>query len=167
MYFCLRFKWENIEKGCNDLFSLSLKHLGQYTQLRGNQVVKLKRGYCDVIEALIRPYKCEFNKRLRLEHVLKRILLCERLNNRETVTRCKHCEYTKDINKSVLIVDDLQSKRELILICDFVISTMSLGCLKDRIESLIEPKELLPIEKIKSVQRLGFGSWIKVKIKFI
>lgn len=167
LHFYFRFKWENIEKGCSNIFNLSLKYLDTYTQLRGSQVVKLKRGYCDVFDALINKNKEKFYSKLKLENCLEKILLCRKLvdaSESETTGQqeCLHCRFSQDPNKPVVLVRDLKNKQDVVIICNQAICTMSLGYLKEHFETLIEPFEFVPSEKLNSIRKLGFGPWNKV-----
>ena len=133
--------------------------------MKGCQIIQTKYGYSGVIKGMIKSNEQEFNKRLKLNHSLEKILMCNELDkDLNKNSPCKHCLYTTDKNKIVLEINNLneESKKPLIVICDNVVCTMSLGFLKENIEKIIEPSSLIPEEKMMAISRLGFGTINKV-----
>ena len=76
--------------------------------------------------------------------MLKKIILCSK-----NEPNCLHCSYTnnKDSNKIVAIINDLEENKDLIVICENIVCTMSLGYLKENLSSLIEPIGFVSNEK--------------------
>ena len=133
--------------------------------MKGCQIIQTKYGYSGVIKGMIKSNEQEFNKRLKLNHSLEKILMCNELDkDLNKNSPCKHCLYTTDKNKIVLEINNLneESKKPLIVICDNVVCTMSLGFLKENIEKIIEPSSLIPEEKMMAISRLGYGTINKV-----
>ena len=133
--------------------------------MKGCQIIQTKYGYSGVIKGMIKSNEQEFNKRLKLNHSLEKILMCNELDkDLNKNSPCKHCLYTTDKNKIVLEINNLneESKKPLIVICDNVVCTMSLGFLKENIEKIIEPSSLIPEEKMMAISRLGYGAVNKV-----
>ena len=129
-----RIRYECIENGCSRLDSLSVKHLGCWKELEGNQQVELKYGYKAILDSMINKTDSEkFYSKLKLKHSLSRILLCENSFNDEKSANdsCEHCLYTNDENKVVLLVEN--NSENIVFICNHVICTMSLGYLKENL----------------------------------
>ncbi len=168
--FLWRCKWENIEKGCNNLLDLSLNNFGAYKKLKGSQVVKTKNGYESILKHLIAPHEHKFNSKLKLKHSLNKIMMCENLKqelsgNKHIKYNCSHCAFSNDPNKVVLLVNNFTKStlpRDLVIICKHVICTMSLGCLKKFGENLLEPDTFMPKDKLTAIKRLGFGNFVKI-----
>ena len=118
--------------------------------------MELKFGYRNIVKLIIQNHQKQFNSRLRLKHALKKILACS------TQPGCLHCSYTPDKDRLVLIVNNLETNSDLIVICDNVVCTMSLGYLKDNLANLIEPSSYIPNEKLVAVSRLGYGTVNKI-----
>ena len=160
-----RCKSENIEIGCHSVTELSLKNYCIFKDMKGCQIIQTKYGYSGVIKGMIKSNEQEYNQRLRLNHSLEKILMCNELDkDLNKNSPCKHCLYTTDKNKIVLEIGNLneESKKPLIVICDNVICTMSLGFLKENIENIIEPPSFIPEDKMKAISRLGYGTINKV-----
>jgi hypothetical protein len=155
--FLWRCKWENIEKGCANIFDLSLKNFGTYTKLPGSQVVKLKQGYKHVINALIDKQRSKFEAKLRLKSQLRKILPCLKSNS-----ACQNCVYTQDQNKIVCMVTDELNHSDCVVVCRNVLCTMSLGFMKEHIEQIVEPSDLIPEEKLAAIKRVGFQAFHKI-----
>ena len=123
-------------------------------------------GYQSVLDSLIAKNRVELHARLRLRHALKRILMCRKLLNSVDAHACEHCKYSSDERQLVLLVDDLakgKKSEELVVLCDQVLSTMSLGYLKAHMRhGLVEPVDCVPSEKLAAIDRLGFGTVNKV-----
>ena len=151
-----RCKSENIEIGCHTVTEISMKNYCVFKDCAGSQIMEPKYGYKNIIDFMIEPYKHEFIKQVKLRHALKRILLCSSQSN------CSHCKYTDNSNKVVLIVNDVVNNCDLIVICDHVVCTMSLGFLKENIKKLIEPIRLVPSEKLLAIERIGYGTVNKI-----
>ena len=65
--------------------------------------------------------------------------------------------FLSEMNKSRIFVI-----KDLIILCDNVVCTMSLGYLKENLINLIQPVSLIPSEKLLSVQRVGYGTVNKI-----
>jgi hypothetical protein len=157
---------ENIEKGCRNVYTMSLKNFGTFKKLPGKQKIHLKYGYVSVIDAFISRHRNEFFKKLYLNHSLEKILLCEQLSaGTEYQNECAHCFYISDKTKVVLLIRNKLTSNDLVVICNKVVLTPSLGYMKDNLESLIEPIRYVSSEKEEAVSRLGFGNSFKVKNK--
>jgi hypothetical protein len=156
--FLWRCKWENIEKGCSNIFDLSLKNFGTYTKLPGSQVVKLKQGYKHVLDALIQKQREKFESRLQLHTQLIKILVCQKSRKRP----CQHCLYSQNQEKIVCILTNESNKSDFLIICDHVLCTMSLGSMKENIRKVFDPIELIPDSKLTAIDRLGFETFHKI-----
>jgi spermine oxidase len=153
MYRC---KCENIENGSQTLTSLSSNNFCIWKELKGSQVMELKYGYKNILKLIINNHANQFNSRLRLKHALKKILICSSQSD------CLHCTHTPEKDRIVLIITDLDSTKDLIVICENVVCTMSLGYMKDNLARLIEPNSFIPKEKLLAVSRLGYGTVNKI-----
>ena len=90
--------------------------------------------------------------------MLKRIILCSK-----DESNCLHCSYTNnDSNKIVAIINDLEENKDLIVICENIVCTMSLGYLKENLTNLIEPISFISNEKQMAVSRIGYGTVNKI-----
>lgn len=160
-----RCNYECGENACSNLNELSLKYFGQFIELDGSQLVELKYGYKGVMNSLINKNKLikdKFYSKLRLKHVLKRVLVCEKHSPQHiNGYSCEHCFYTNDQNKIVLLIYDCNKEENVVIICNHVICTMSLGHLKANFNSIFVNKQLFE-SKWQSVQKLGFGTVNKV-----
>ncbi len=169
--FLWRAKWENIEKGCSNIFDLSLKNFGTYRKFNGSQCVKLKKGYKYMLDKMLEPLRTKFDSKLKLNHCLKKILVCEKIlensekkSDEEDQESCTHCFYTQDKNKIVLVLDDTTLKynpTDTLIICDNVLCTMSLGYLKENVEQLFEPFSVLSKRKVRAIKQIGLDTWHK------
>ena len=134
--FLMRIKREHIRSGCSNLFNLSLRNFSCYTEFKGHSYVELSKGFWPVIEAAIGKNKTKLEARVRLRHFLKRIILSSELvgADRTLYDRADaHSRFTNDKKKVVLIVcdaSDPKQPKDLVVICDQVLCTMSLGFLK-------------------------------------
>ncbi len=160
-----RCKCECSINGCPSIYDLSLKYYTAYKDLGGNLSVIPIKGYKSVIDKFISYHESEFYSKLRLNSFIKGIILCTKLKN-NSKSDCQHCSYTTDSSKLILLVNDLKNNSELIIICDNVLLTMSLGYLKSNITGMIHPTEYLPTEKLTSIKRLGFGTCNKLFLIF-
>ena len=159
-----RCKFECIENGCSDLDSLSVKYFGSYVELDGIQAVELKFGFKAIIDSLIKKSdENKFYSKLKLNHRLKRILVCESLfeNNKNY---CEHCLYTNEKNKIVVFIENKIENKIIAFICKHVICTMSLGVLKANFnEIFLNYKDITTFnEKYNSISRLGYGTVNKI-----
>ncbi len=118
-----------------------------------------KYGYKSIINCMLKPHAAEFNSRLRLNSPLEKILLCAYLEAGFTGS-CSHCQYTSDMNKTVLLFG------ELVVVCDNVVCTMSLGYLKENLGRLIEPSYLVSQERLTAVSRVGYGTVNKIFLEY-
>ena len=160
-------QYECIENGCSHLDSLSVKYLGCWTELKGNQQVELKYGYKAIIDSMIEKIGSKnFDSKIKRRHSLSRILLCENLLKNENVSRnsCEHCLYTNEENKVVLLVENKIENTNVVFICNHVICTMSLGYLKENFNKIFfnHLNKSLFTEKFLSINRLGYGNVNKV-----
>jgi hypothetical protein len=167
--FLTRAKRENIRSGCSNIFDLSIKNFSEYKEFNGEPYVELNKGFGPIVEKIMEKHRSKFLSKVNLKHFLKKIYLSPKLNNSkpsELYSRnCMHSKYTSDINKIVLLICDASNPnepRDLIVVCDHVLCTMSLGFLKENINSLIEPVSFLPKEKRSAISRVGFGTVCKV-----
>jgi hypothetical protein len=151
-----RCKSENIEIGCHSVSDISMKNYCVFKDLRGSQIIEPNFGYRNILSFLIKDYQKQFNSRLRLKHALKKILICSSQSD------CLHCSHTPEKDRIVLIITDLDSTKDLIVICENVVCTMSLGYMKDNLTRLIEPISFIPKEKLLAVSRLGYGTVNKI-----
>jgi hypothetical protein len=169
--FLMRAKREHIRSGCSNLFNLSLKNFACFKQQDGISYVELNKGYMPVMDAVIGGGKNrqDFDERVRVRHVLKRIILSPELVEDEKQwlyeRRNEHSSYTSDKNKVVLLMCDATdpaSPRDFAVVCDNVLCTMSLGFLKENLNTLLEPLSLVTEERREAVQKLGFGTINKI-----
>ena len=159
----MRAKRENIASGAHNLFDLSLKNFKCWKEFGGEPYVELKYGYKPIIDLIIGKHELIFNSKVYLNHHLKQIYLCQKLAG--TDRKCFHCEFTSEVNKAVLRIcntTNIEMPVDLIIICDKVISTTSLGYLKENLNTFINPLSLISDEKRLSILRLGFGTINKV-----
>jgi hypothetical protein len=155
-----RLKYECGENGCSNLYDLSIKYFGTYDACAGNQAVEMKLGFKPVFDKMILPYKDKFYSKVRLNHKLERILMCEKLDS-SVDKECEHCQYSNDSNRVCLEIRCPDDSLKYI-ICKHVICTMSLGFLKQNYSKIFQPKRFLKQEKVASIERLGFGTVNKV-----
>ncbi len=168
---------ENVENGCESMYQMSLNNYNTFVELDGSQIMQTTQGYTNILNLIIKENKEAFYSRLRLAHSLYKIFVCNKLssNNQNNNSSCSHCLYTNDKNKIVLlfkvsseIENDLKKETKnneyVIVLCDNVVCTMSLGYLKENLNSLIEPSTIVPEEKRVAVQRLGYGTINKVSL---
>lgn len=163
--FLMRAKRENIRSGCSNIFDLSLKNFSNYKEFNGHSYVELKKGYTPVIRAFMHKYEQEYLARLNLNHYMKQIYLCNKNTNQVYQRECVHCTYTNDPHKAVIKMcnaTDQSNQKDFIVVCDHVVCTMSLGYLKENLNSLIEPISLITNEKRLAVTQLGFGTINKI-----
>lgn len=153
--FSWRCRIENLINGCENLHDLSLKNANNYKDLHGDQQIQLKNGYRSLIETLISRHASNFYDKLKLKILVRNILMCEQLSETQS-TLCEHCQYVNDPNKIVIKTTDANNQ-ETIFICDQVICTVSLGYLKENIQTLIKPNRMIPSEKMSAISRLGYG----------
>ncbi len=147
-----------------------MNNFNTFEELKGSQIIQTKHGYKAILDLIIQDFKDEFNARLHLNHSLSRILICKHLkrrskSNKNDSKKCEHCKYTSHQSKIVVLLSDLtrsQAPKNRIVICDNIVCTMSLGFLKNNLSKLIEPVELVPVEKLLAVSRLGFGMINKI-----
>jgi monoamine oxidase len=167
-FFLWRSKWECIMTGCDNIYNLSLNNYGPFKQLKGSQLVKLKTGFNDLLESFIDEFKQEFNSRIKLNYCLKNIFVCHSLIPDSPVKSCEHCCYTNDHTKVVLIVTDNSNKslEDVVVLCDNVICTMSLGFLKENFKKMLDPVSYFPEEKFRAIENLGFGTYNKLYLEF-
>ena len=165
-FFIWRCKCENVENGCDSMFKVSLNNYNTFEELKGSQIIQTNYGYKSILNLIIENERAKFNSRLHLNHSLQKIFMCKLLK-RGNRSKCEHCLYTNNINKVVLLIIDLtdkESPRDLVVVCDNVVCTMSLGFLKENLKKVIEPVSYIPNEKILAVSRLGFGVINKVLV---
>jgi len=157
-----RCKSENIEIGCHSVNNISMENYCIFKDLEGSQIIELKHGYKKILSFLIETHQNEFNSRLRLKHELKKILICSNSHD-STSSSCLHCSYTNnDSNKIVVILNDLENNKDLIVLCENIVCTMSLGYLKENLTNLIEPISYVSNEKKMAVSRIGYGTVNKI-----
>ena len=154
------------------MFKVSLNNFNTYEELKGSQIIQTKHGYTSILNVIIDKHRHDFTSRLNLNHPLRKILICKHLgkqrslnNNHKPQSKCLHCMYTNNSNKIVLLLTDLSNKhspKNLVVLCDHVVCTMSLGFLKKNIEKVIEPSCFIPNEKLLAISRLGFNAINKV-----
>lgn len=167
--FMMRAKRENISAGSGNVFEVSLRHFSAWKEFDGHGYVELASGYRPIIDALIRPVKEKFYQRLNCNHYMKKIYVCQKLDHQNEKfyfsSSCFHCKFTTDPNKVVIKVCnaiDSNNPRDFHMICNNVLCTMSLGYLKDNLNSFIDPLSIVSNEKRLAVSRLGFGTINKV-----
>lgn len=161
--FMMRCKRENISAGTSNIFDVSFKHFSSWKEFEGCGYVELKRGYRPILDAIINPHEEAFYSRLKLNHYMKKIHLCQSLDieNKHRYTKpCTHCQFTEDPNKAVLRM--CHKEQDFFVICDHVVCTMSLGYFKENLNRAIEPIGFVTEEKRSAVVRLGFGTINKV-----
>ena len=160
-----RAKYECVDNGCSHLDHLSTKYVGSWTELKGNQMVELKHGYKAIIDSMIDKVDSKaFYSKLKLKHSLVKILLCDKIFENVNET-CEHCLYTNDLNKIILIVKNNEKNKNIVLICNQVICTMSSGYLKENFNQMFSSNclnEKIFIEKFKSISQCGYGTVNKV-----
>ncbi|XP_030065348.1 peroxisomal N(1)-acetyl-spermine/spermidine oxidase [Microcaecilia unicolor] len=145
------FEWckraECTDEACNSMYEFSLSQLGLYTPLEGPFFNCLgKRGYQAVIDVLLRNLPVN-------------VLKCKK------TVKCIHwADSPGTSNKSIshpvrVICEDGEE-----FLADHVIITVSLGCLKERAQSMFEPS--LPQGKLEAIVKLGFGTVSKIFLEF-
>ena len=171
--FMMRAKRENISAGSGNLFDVSLRHFSAWEEFPGHGYVELEKGYRPIIDAIIKPYKERFFQRLNCKHYMKKIYVCQKLDHQNekyySNSSCVHCKFTADTSKVVVKVCnsvDANNPRDFYVICDNVLCTMSLGYLKENLNSFIDPLSIVSNERRLAVNRLGFGTINKVRTNF-
>jgi hypothetical protein len=160
--FLQRIKREHIRSGCPNLFNLSLKNFSCYQEFKGHSYVELSKGFFPVLEAAMGESRYKFYTKVKCRHFVKKIILSQSLfpDNKLYDKEDVHARYTNDKKKAVLIVCDAtdpQNPQDFVVICDNVLCTMSLGFLKENLNTIFEPFDLVTQEKRLAIQRLGFG----------
>lgn len=170
--FLMRLKRENIRSGTSNIFDVSLANFATYQEFPGISYVELKRGFRPIIDAFVGEHKSQLEYRVRLRHHLKKVLLDSSLAGGETTkslfetnSDSRRAEYTDDKNKAVLVVCDeteAEKPKDLIVVADNVICTMTLGYLKENLNNFVEPLSLVNDRRRQAVNRLGYGTINKV-----
>ena len=166
--FLMRAKRENIHTGCSSIFNVSLKNFSSYKEFAGHSYVELSKGYFPVIDALVGDQKKNLFSRINVKHFMKKIYLCQKLSPTQSELYskpCFHCKYTQNPNKVVVKICNAINQnepKEIIAICDNILCTVSLGYLKENLNTLIEPLSYITDERRTAVSRLGFGTINKV-----
>lgn len=165
--FLMRARRENIRSGCQNIFDLSLKNFSAYKEYDGHSYVELKKGFRPVVDCIIEKHKEKFYSKVHVKHFVKKIILSPELVPEQQIYNKPsiHSKYTKDKNKAVLIMcdaSDPNNTRDFVVVCDNVLCTMSLGCLKDNINTLVEPLCLVSEQRRQSISKIGFGTVNKV-----
>jgi hypothetical protein len=80
----------------------------------------------------------------------------------ESISSCLHCNHCNDSTKIVILLKDISNNKDIVVICDDVICTMSLGYLKYKAKDIFEPTNCIPNSKYSSIERLEFGTTNKV-----
>ena len=132
-------KYEESDCGCEDLYKLSSISWGEYSEYGTES--NFKNGYKSVLEVMLSLIK-EAEIPILLNH---------------TVTKIDY-----DSEKVEIAMNNLD--KEFKLTCDHVVSTMSLGVLKNCHSKIFNPN--LPKPTIKAITEIGFGSVAKIKINF-
>jgi hypothetical protein len=165
----MRIKRENIHIGSSNLFNVSLRNYSQFKNIDGHGYVELKTTYSSIFDSIIGKYKHKLESKTLLGHYAKKIHLCEKLSGNGSSLykrNCVHCEYTDDVNKAVIIIGINSDKTgkidQLVVVCNQVVSTVSLGYLKEHINDFIDPVSFISNEKRLAITRLGFGTVNKV-----
>jgi len=196
--FLWRWKWENIEKGCVNLSDVFARHFGAKSTTKQSKKEKSeteaakKFSYKDILDQLIEKSKTKFYERLRLNHSVKKIILCEKWNPEQSSAKpmesCWHCKLTDEHEKVILLVEKLsgaaenaecpaksdecptesceKKANEYFVLCDNVICTMSLGYLKENLDELFVPSRFISSEKRESIERLGYATYNKVFLTY-
>ena len=125
-------------------------------------MVPIPKGYLSIVEKVIEPYLEKLKPRMNLNHELSKILLCTSLSSSKSEIPCEHCKHTNNSNQIVVKLKDRVENKEVLVVCERIVCTMSLGVLKARLNELIEPSDLTPRDKLDAVSRLGFGTNNKV-----
>ena len=137
---------------------MSLLNYSVFKESEGNQDIQTKNGYKKILELLIGDKKDSFYHRLRFECSLEKILLCTKNLDKN----CEHCLFSQNQNDVILMINGPGNK-EIIVACENVLCTMSLGCLKKNLTNLIQPNHLIAEAKLSAVRRLGYGTVNKVQ----
>lgn len=166
--FLMRLKRENIRSGTSNVFDVSLVNFAAYQEFPGISYVELKHGYRPVLDAFMSEHKRDLTTRTRLQHHLKKILLDSRLGATgshagvfDTKSDEVRAQFTDDKNKAVLILCDEKSgekPRDVVVIADNVICTLTLGYLKENMNNIVEPLSFVSDKRREAVSRLGFGT---------
>ena len=162
-----RCKLEGLISGCDEISNLSFKNYTTYKMCEGHSHVELKYGYRRVLETMIAPFKEKFYERLRLNHHVKSICVDEKLVSKPGLfgtTDSVSSKFTEDEGKVVVKLTDKSEKtpKDVVVICDRVVCTMSLGYLKKNLNTLFEPLNLVDDAKRLAISRVGFGTVNKV-----
>lgn len=151
-----RSKLENLLASTSSLLDLSIKNFCAYKELNGSQAVETKYGYKSILNKIIDSQRSKFEQRLCLKHTLKRVIICDASD------MCAHCQYTSDSNLVVVLLDDSSDNNEQVVLCENLVLTMSLGCLKANLDNMIQPNSLISDKKRLSINRVGYGAVNKI-----
>ena len=151
-----RCRLENLLASTSTLLDLSIKNFCAYQELNGSQAVETKYGYKSILNKIIDSQREKFEKRLCLKHMFKKVLICDSKSK-----NCAHCQYTSEPNLAVVLLND-PSNKELIVLCENIVLTISLGCLKANLNTIIEPNSLVSDKKRTSIERVGYGTVNKI-----
>lgn len=134
---------ESAETSCEDLRRLSAVGWNEYEDFEGDQFTRLKHGYARLIDSFLTQIP---------PHCLMLGRKCERIS---WTSNPAHCELD--------VLNRHTGEREH-FVCDYVITTTSLGYLKLHHHTMFNPQ--LPLNKIKAIENLGFGCVNKVFVVF-
>ena len=115
----------------------------EYEISEGDPLTRLKYGYARLIDTFLSKIP---------PHCLMLGRKCERIS---WTNNPGHCE--------IDVLNRQTGQREL-LVCDFVVTTSSLGYLKANHHTMFNPQ--LPLNKIKAIENLGFGCVNKIFVVF-
>ena len=134
-------KYEESDCGCDDLYKLSSVSWGDYAEYGDD--IRLKNGYKSVLDVM--------QKTLSKANVS--ILLNFRVTN-------------IDYSAHNVIITSVQNPQQKVfkISADHLVSTMSLGVLKNQHAKIFKPS--LPNLLVKAIEEIGFGSVAKIKIQF-
>jgi hypothetical protein len=136
-----RLKEEMTDNACENLNDLSAIGWNEYIDCDGDNMVNLKFGYNQLIQHL--------SSKIPTERIL--------LNEIVTKIRWPNDTTQENFDDHIVTVTTYNpiKKTESIYYAYQCLCTMSLGFLKAKHKDLFEPK--LPVAKIRSIERLGFG----------
>jgi len=170
---------ENIKNVSTNLSDMVSKRIGNLTKMnideKSMDMEKNKQQFSlkNILDSFIEKNKEKFYEKLRFKWSLKKIILCKLMWGEEeskSMGDCLHCQLTDKHDKVILVLEDWSSNdnkcKEVYVMCDNVICTMSLGFLKEHLNDLFIPKQTIINERRESIEKLGYGTFNKIFLSY-
>ena len=154
-----RLNEERFENSCDDLHRLSAIGWNEYEDFKGDEFCRLKHGFWHLLHHLATQVPAE---RLRLGEPVEKIDWTAARGEQHDSEE-QDSEFYSKRPIQVHTCERASTVRH-VYSASFVVSTCSVGFLKEHHHSLFVPK--LPLVKIKAIENLGFGVVNKLFVVF-